>query len=97
LARKPEQEARTPRLVMTARNDEEKILIGKFKSIVAEKGTYTMEILKPAIEAYVKEKWPGNPQLQIPQFTGHLPFSRETKKKLDGTGLVFNVASGEPW
>jgi hypothetical protein len=78
---KPNPEAKTPRLVLEARNDAEIILIRRFKEVVAEKGEYPLEILKPTLAAYVGEHWPPNPQLQIPQFTGDLPFSRETQLK----------------
>lgn len=82
---KPNPKAKTPRLVIQARNDAEKVLIRKFKEILAEKGTYGIEVVKPLLEAYVKTHWPPNPQLQIPQFTGHLPLSEETLEKLAPT------------
>jgi hypothetical protein len=79
---KPNPQSKTPRLILQARNDEQKILIRKVKEIISEKGLYALDIVRPALEAFVKDHWPPNPQLQIPQFTGQLPLSHETSQKL---------------
>src|SRR5208337_2885715 len=79
---RPNPKAKVARLVLEARNDHEKEQIRKFKEVIREKGGIPILILLPEIEKHVKEHWPGNPQLQIPQFTGQLPLSRETKAKL---------------
>jgi hypothetical protein len=70
---------------MEGRHDSDKILIRKTKEILAEKGTYLMDLCRPTLQAFVKESWPPNPQTVMEQhgLQATLPFSQETKLKLN--------------
>ena len=83
MARPQSSQSKTARLSIDAITDEDREIIRKYKEICAEKGVAGIYLMRDWLREYTKDHWPPNPQLQIGQFTGHLPLSPETRQTLN--------------